>query len=188
MSRKWEGTMRRILFREVQIKWRVQELAREISLEYMGQDIVLVGLLKGAFMFLHDLGVELERNKTDDKGVERVYIDFLSVGSYGDEHEPGDLKLELDIRRPVAGKHVIIVEDVADTCNTLVWVVDHMRKKKPTSLKLCVLIDKPDKHKHELTLDYVGFSDEDLPFLGGYGLDVNGADRCVPYIFEVPAE
>lgn len=181
----------RILFSEEQIKQTVHTLARQISIDYYGEDVVLVGLLKGAFKLTSDLGTELERIKAgaeEDVGVGKVYIDFLSVGSYGDGHDSGDLKLEMDIRRSVAGMRVIIVEDVADTCKTLAWTIAHMNKKEPASLEVCVLVAKPDKHTVEVQLDYVGFSQTDLPFLGGYGLDVAGADRCVPYIFEVPAE
>lgn len=184
---------RRILFSTEQIQRTVRTLAREISIDHAREDVVLVGLLKGAFKFTSDLGTELERFKEEEKededriGVGKVYIDFLSVGSYGDGHESGDLKLEMDIRRSVAGMHVIIVEDVTDTCKTLAWTLEHMRKKEPESLEVCVLVAKPDRHIVQTQLDYVGFSQSGLPFLGGYGLDVAGADRCVPYIFEVPS-
>ncbi len=180
--------MRSILFTEQMIQRRVQELAHEITRDYRDKDIVLVGLLKGAAVFLNDLGRHLERIKEDGFGVNRVYVDYLSVGSYGDSHESGNLKLEMDIRRPVQGMHVLIVEDVADTCKTLCWTLHHMEKKQPASLKVCVLIAKPDKHEQAIEFDYIGFSETDLPFLGGYGLDVAGADRCVPYIFEVLPE
>ncbi len=183
---------RRVLFSGEQIQQRVRELAVAISRQHRGQDIVLVGLLKGAFMFLRDLGAVLEQIKTaniaDCPGVGKVFVEFLSVSSYNDGHTSGDLKLEMDIRRPVKDAHVVLVEDVADTCNTLAWAYAHLRKKEPASLSVCVLVAKPDKHRHEVTLHHVGFSQTDLPFLGGYGLDVAGADRCVPYIFEVPPE
>lgn len=177
---------RNILFTEEQIQERVRELAAEISRDYHGQDVVLVGLLKGAFMLTRDLGAELERIKERGDGVGRVFIEFLSIGSYGDGHESGDLRLDSDLRRSVQDTHVIIVEDVADTCRTLAWVVNHMGKKESASLKVCVLIDKPDNHTESAELHYVGFSKAGLPFLGGYGLDVEGADRCVLHIFEVP--
>lgn len=180
----------RTLFEEEQIKERVRELAWQISADYRGQEIVLVGLLKGACMFLHDLGVELERLRADDpdKGVGEVYIDFLSISSYGDGHTPGALKLDLDIRRKVEGMHVLLVEDTADSCQTLAWVVDHMRKEAPATLDVCVFIEKPDKRERDVDLRYIGFSRPGLPFLGGYGMDDAEASRCVPYIFEVLPE
>lgn len=183
-----------ILFTEEAIQQRVRDLAHEISRDYDGKDIVLVGLLKGAFMFLHDLGVALEQIKThnmfssasDQYAVGKVLIDFLSIGSYDDRHTPGVLKLDMDVRRKVMDQHVIIVEDTADTCQTLAWVVEHMRKKEPASLDVCVLIEKPDRRKREVDLRYVGFSRSGLPFLAGYGLDEDGAARCVQYIYGVP--
>lgn len=184
---------RRTLFSEEAIQKRVGELAMEISRDYQGQDIVLVGLLKGAFMFLHDLGVALELIKSynkidpvDNPAVGRVYIEFLSVSSYHDGHTSGELKLEMDTRRTLKGAHVILVEDVADTCKSLAWVIAHLRKKEPQSLRVCVLIAKPDKHLHNVEINYLGFSRVGLPFLAGYGMDDDGKDRCVKYIFEVP--
>lgn len=175
------------LFTKRKIRKRVRELAWQINDDYCGQEIVLVGLLKGAVMFLRDLGVELERIrfKYPYRSVGTIFIDFLSIGSYGKGHTPGALKLEMDIRREVAGQHVLIVEDTADSCQTLAWVVEHMRKKEPATLEVCVLIEKPDKRQRDVTLRYVGFSRAGLPFLGGYGLDDDGADRCVTHIFEV---
>ena len=110
---------RKILFKAGTIQARVHQLALQISEEYDDQDVVLVGLLKGAFVFVNDLGRALERIKTmGGKCVGKVYIDFLSLSSYDDGHTSGDLRLEMDIRRPVKGMHVIIVEDVdgADRC------------------------------------------------------------------------
>ncbi|MBM5789569.1 hypoxanthine phosphoribosyltransferase [Candidatus Parcubacteria bacterium] len=163
-------------------------LAQEISRDYEGKSVVLVGLLKGAFMFLRDLGVALERIRGEGRGVHEVYIEFLSVGSYGGGHESGTLKLDLDIRYAVRGKHVILVEDVADTCNTLAWVVEHLQKKEPASLRVCVLIEKSDAHRYLVALHYVGFARDRLPFLGGYGLDDDGARRCDLNIFEIPSK
>ncbi|MBI5369741.1 hypoxanthine phosphoribosyltransferase [Candidatus Uhrbacteria bacterium] len=180
--------MTNILFSEEEIQARVLALAQEISTDFRGKDIVLVGLLKGAFMFVRDLGVALERLREAGGGIGDIYIDFLSVGSYDDGRESGTLKLDMDIRRSVKNCHVIVVEDTADTLNTLTWVDAHLRKKQPASLDICVLVRKPDKHRHQLDLRYVGFSREGLPFLGGYGLDVKGTRRCTPYIFEVSPE
>ncbi len=177
---------RTILFSEPEIQDRVRELAVQISHDYRGQDVVLVGLLKGAFMFLRDLGVALERIKETGEGVHDIYIEFLSIGSYGDGQQSGALELKMDTRRPVGNAHVIIVEDVADTCKTLSWVSAHLQKQEPATLRICVLVAKPDRHEAVVRLHYVGFSQANLPFLGGYGLDVEGADRCIPYIFEVP--
>ena len=174
-----------VIFDRAQIQHRVAQLADHISRDYRGRDIVLVGLLKGCVPFIADLGAQLEFIKESGDGVGDVYLDYMIVSSYHDKHEPGALRLERDIEFPVKGMHVIVVDDVADTCNTLAWVVNHLGKKEPASLRLCVCVSKPDKHRHEVQLDYVGFSQAGLPFLAGYGMDDAKKYRLMPDIFEV---
>lgn len=179
---------RRVLFSEEEIQERVRELARRISGDYRGQEIVLVALLKGAVPFQVDLGRELQRLSDQSDGVADVVSEYLDVTSYGDSQTPGELKIDRDTRRPVTGQHVLIVEDTADTCHTLDRVVKHLREQHPASLRVCVLVEKPDKREHDVEIHYVGFSRRGLPFLGGNGLDVKGKQRFTTDIFEVPPE
>lgn len=177
------GVEHRILLSGMEIHRRVIELAQQICIDYRGQSIVLVGLLKGAFMFLKDLGTEIERISLSGVGVSACYVDFLKVGSYGESRQSGMIKLELDMSRSASGMHVIIVEDVADTLNTLAWTIAHIRNKQPSSLRVCVLLAKPDKfRRHDVLLDYVGFERTNTGFLYGYGMDLEGAYRALSFI------
>lgn len=177
----------RVIYQEKELRFKVRKLAAQISRDYRNQDIVLVGLLKGCVVFMTLLGMELERIKQRRIGVGDIYTEFLSIGSYGDDHTPGEIKLEMDMRRSVKGLHILLVEDVADTGLTLEWALTHLRKKEPLSVKVCVLIDKTDKHQVALTLDYVGDARTGLPFITGFGMDDCGAGRLACVIRAVPS-
>lgn len=180
---------RRILFPKEQIQQRVEELAMEISRDYRGKVVVLVALLKGAVPFSVDLGRALQRIADTGDGVAEVLAEYIRVSSY-EGRVQGELTIALDAIRPLNGMEVIIVEDTADSCHTLDRVYKHLSEHQPASLRICVLVEKPDNRRPDITvvLDYVGFREVDLPFLGGCGLDVDGAQRFVEDIFEVPTE
>jgi len=168
-----------ILYSEEEIQARVQDIAQRISDKHAGQEIVLVGVLKGAFMFLRDLGVAIEKIGK----VASCKIDFVSTSSYGHGRKPGDVKIELDLRRSVLGKIVIVVEDVGDRLHTLYTIIQHVGDKNPAVLEIATFFMKPDKHERDdVKVDYVGISQRDAGFLYGYGMDLAGACRCLPFI------
>lgn len=173
-----------IIFSEQDIRDRVAVLAELVSAHFRDQEIVLVGLLNGCAMFTTDLAREIERVRLKGSGVKACYMDFMRVSSYGDAKETtGRVQVQMDMQKSPEGKHVILVDDVAETCLTLEFVLAHIRAKKPLSVRVCVLVSKPDRHKcTDVSLDYIGFAQEQLPFLKGYGMDEEGRDRALPYI------
>jgi hypoxanthine phosphoribosyltransferase len=179
--------LRNIIFSEEQIRDRVRAVAREVSNDFVGKDIVLVGLLNGAVHFLSDLNREIERIRLTGEGVASCVIDFMRVGSYGGDRESsGRVKLEMDMQRSPSGKNVIVVDEIAETLHTTEFVASHIAHKGPVSLRTCVLISKPDAvgRRRDIPLHYVGFDQTDLPFLKGYGLDDDQCERGLPFIQE----
>lgn len=161
---------------EEEIQRRVSELADEISRDYEGKEIVLVGVLKGAFVFLADL---MRKLKVPSR------VDFLAVSSYGKFTETtGQVKIIKDLDYPIEHEHVLIVEDILDTGLTLNYIYSLLKKRNPASLKTVVLLDKPEKRLVEFKPDYVGFTVPPV-FLVGYGLDAAEKYRYLPYITEL---
>lgn len=151
----------------------VHGLAERINRDYAGQSVMIVGVLKGSFMFLADL----VRHVTVP-----VTIDFLRVSSYGAATESsGAVQIRLDLDTSVADRHVLVVEDIVDTGLTLRYLANHLLGGKPASLRLCTLLDKPSRRKTELRPDYVGFEIPDQ-FVVGYGLDHAERYRELPAI------
>ncbi len=159
------------------IQKRVAELAMEIEEEYRGQeDIVLVGLLRGSVVFLADLArlIDLE-----------VKMDFMVVSSYGNETIPShDVCIEKDLAEDIRGLNVIIVEDIIDTGSTLAKVRELLLLREPASLRICTLLDKPDRRETRVDVDYVGFKIPDV-FVIGFGIDYAQKHRNLPYIGKV---
>ncbi len=167
------------LISEEEIKKRVKELADQISKDYAGKRPLLVGILKGAFIFLADLIRELSVD---------AEVDFLAVSSYGKATETsGEVKILKDLSESIEGKDVIIVEDIVDTGLTLRYLYDLLKTRKPASLKICVFLDKKERRQVEVPVDYVGFEVPDL-FLVGYGLDFAEKYRQLKYIRELTPE
>jgi len=163
-----------VMITEAAIQKRVEELGEEISRDYSGQKVLLIGILKGAVVLLADL----MRKITID-----MEIDFIAVSSYGDGTESsGVVKIDKDVGQSIEGKHVILVEDILDTGTTLSSLSKHFAKGNPESLKICVLLDKPERRtKTDVRADYIGFTIPDK-FVVGYGLDYAQRYRQVPYI------
>ena len=163
-----------VLISEEAIARRVDELARQISADHAGvPELVLVGVLRGAFIFLADLSRRL---------TVPCRVDFIALSSYERGAAPtGAVRLVMDLRVDVAGKHVLVVEDIVDSGHTLAYLVETLRARHPASLRTCVLSRKPDRLEVDVTLDYVGF---DLPdrWVVGYGLDLGDRWRTLPYI------
>jgi hypoxanthine phosphoribosyltransferase len=163
-----------ILISEEQIQARVAELGARISADYEGLSVVLVGVLKGSFMFMADLC----RNITVP-----VRIDFIGTKSYEGTTTTGEVQLTRDLDRPIEGEHVLIVEDIIDTGLTLSYLKHLFAQRSPASLKVAAILDKPSRRRVHVEGDYVGFTIEDK-FVIGYGLDFdqryrNLKDVCI---------
>lgn len=160
------------------IDTRVRELARQISVDYAGKQPVVVGILKGAWVFMADL----VRHLTIP-----VRCDFVRLSSYGDcASSSGEVKLRLDVSLPLEGQDVLLVEDIVDTGITIPWLLEHLRKQQPASVRLCVLLDKPARRGTAVSIDYVGFTIPDH-FVVGYGIDYAERYRELPYIGFLPS-
>jgi len=163
----------KVLIPEVKIQARIIELARDISHDYQGKEIVAVCVLKGSFIFFSDLIRHLELPLT---------CEFLGVSSYGNKMvSSGEVKVTLDINEPMENKHVIVIEDIVDSGLTLTYIMDSLRARKPASLRSCSLLLKPDSLKTEVEIDYLGFKIGN-EFVVGYGIDLAGKFRGLPYI------
>ena len=163
-----------VMISEDEIRQRVNELAEQISGDYADKGtIVLVGVLKGSFIFLADLSRRLSIPRT---------IEFIAVSSYGNSSvQSGAVRLVMDVRGNIEGKHVLIVEDIVDTGHTLHYLIGMMASHGPASIKTCALLHKTDSTQIDVPLDYVGFSIRD-EWVVGYGLDYAERDRTLPYI------
>lgn len=163
-----------VLISEDDIEARVRELAKQISADYGDDsDLVMVGVLKGSFIFLADLSRRMEIPRT---------IEFIAVSSYGDGSvSPGAVRLVMDVRGNIEGKHVLIVEDIVDTGHTLKYLIGMMKTHRAASVKTAALIRKADSAEVDVTIDYLGFDIGD-EWVVGYGLDYAEQNRTLPYI------
>jgi len=162
-----------VLYDEATIQARVEELGREISRDYEGQDLAVVGILKGCFLFLADLVRALDIECT---------VDFLGLSSYGaSTSSSGVVKITSDLTSPIEGRDVLVVEDIIDTGLTMRYLLDNLRTRMPRSVKVCTLLHKPSNARCEVPIDYTGFT-IDNHFVIGYGLDYVERFRNVPYI------
>ena len=162
-----------VLISEEEISKRILEIAGRINADYKGKDLILICVLKGGVMFMCDLAKRLDLN---------VRLDFMSVSSYGAETtSSGVVKIIKDLDDSIAGKDVLVVEDIIDSGNTLSYLLDILEKRGPKSIRLCTLLDKPSRREKDVTVDYVCFEIEDK-FVVGYGLDYDQRYRNLPYI------
>jgi hypoxanthine phosphoribosyltransferase len=164
-----------LVFSESQIADAVRRLAGDITADHAGEDLLLVVVLKGAFVFAADLVRQL---------MLPVEIEFVQLRSYCGTETTGSVDLVKDVGVSITGRNVLIVEDIVDTGTTLAFLQDTLRNRKPKSLKVCSLLDKPSRRRVPVGVDYVGMSCGE-GFLIGYGLDVNGRKRELPAIYEV---
>ncbi|MEA4925044.1 MAG: hypoxanthine phosphoribosyltransferase [Syntrophomonadaceae bacterium] len=162
-----------VLLTQEAVRNRIKELAGEISRDYAGQEILVVGILKGAFIFMADLVREIDIP---------LKLDFMDVSSYGiSTVSSGEVRIMKDLEESIEGKNVIIVEDIIDTGLTLKYITAILKKRSPQSLKICCLLDKPSRRKSAIQPDYTGFVIEDL-FVVGWGLDYAERYRNYPAI------
>lgn len=168
-----------VLFPEEMIQECVRELGRRISADYSDvEELVLIGVLRGCYIFLADLSRCLKIPRR---------IDFIAISSYEHTTTPGTLRLIMDTRTDITGKHVLIIEDIVDTGQTLHYLLDMLSARKPASLKTCALLRKPDRLEKDVHIDYLGFDIPDL-WVVGYGLDYADRFRALPYIGFVEEE
>ena len=164
----------RVLLTEAQIKAKVQELGKILSQEYADKDPVFVGVLKGVVVFYADMLREI---------TVPCQFDFMWISSYSGTSSSGQMEVRRDVSTDLKGRHVVILEDIYDTGNSLDFTYKHLLTKEPASLKICTLLDKPERRKPGITLvpDYTGFV---IPneFVVGYGLDYNEHYRNLPYV------
>ncbi len=169
-----EKDIQSVLLTEEQIQNKVKELAETLSREYAGKDPVFVGVLKGVVMFFADM-------------MKRINIpcqmDFMWISTYSGTESSGNMVVRKDVSEDLKGRHVVILEDIFDTGNSLDYTYRHLLSKEPASLKICTLLDKPERRNPRVTLqaDYVGFTIPNA-FVVGYGLDYNEHYRNLPYV------
>ena len=163
----------RILFSQEQLRERVQTLGAQITRDYQGKNVAVASVLRGSYIFMADLTRAIELPLT---------VDFMAVSSYGaGTVSSGQVEIEKDLSDPIEGKDLLIVEDILDSGNTLYYLTDVLRARKPASIRICTLLDKPERRSKPITADYVGFSIPDA-FVVGYGLDYDEKYRNLPYI------
>jgi hypoxanthine phosphoribosyltransferase len=160
------------LFSEDEIQKRVKELAAQISTDFEAQELVAIGILKGAFMFFADLVRHIQVPLT---------IDFIVASSYVKDSTTGEVKIYYDIREDIRDKNVLLVEDIVDTGVTLNYLRERFLEQSPKTLKICALLDKKERRLVDIPIDYRGF---EIPneFVVGYGLDYDNQYRNLPYI------
>ncbi len=169
-----EQNIAQILITEEQIKNRIRELGEVLTAEYADKDPVIVGVLKGVVVFYADMIREI-----------RVpcQLDFMWLSSYAGTNSTGSLLVRQDLKTDIRGRHVLILEDIFDTGTSLDFTVRHLQEKGPASIKICTLLDKPERRRPGITLqaDYVGFTIPNA-FVVGYGLDYDEKYRNLPYV------
>ena len=169
-----DNDIAQILITEEQIQARIRELGRELTQEYAGKNPVIVGVLKGVVVFYADMVRQIKVP---------CQMDFMWLSSYQGTNSTGGMVVKRDVTVDIQNRHVLILEDIYDTGNSLDFTYRHLLEKHPASLKICTLLDKPERRKPGITLkpDYVGFTVPNA-FVVGYGLDYNEQYRNLPYV------
>ena len=168
-----EKDIQEVLFSQQQLEERVDQIAQEITRDYAGKEIVLISVLRGSFVFMADLCRRIDLPCT---------IDFMSVSSYGSgTSSTGQVQITKDLSGDISGKHMLVVEDILDSGNTLSSLLKLLEQRKPASIRLCTLLDKPERRVKPVEVHYSGFTIPDA-FVVGYGLDYAEHYRNLPYI------
>jgi hypoxanthine phosphoribosyltransferase len=172
--------MRRLepLITEERLRARITEMGRDITRDYAGQTLVVVAVLKGSFVFVADLvraiALPLE-------------VEFVGISSYAGTQSSGVVQITQDLTRPIAGEHVLLVEDIVDSGLTMSYLLDNLSTRRPASVQVCALLEKPARAKVKVPIAYKGFEIPDA-FVVGYGLDVDGKYRNLPYVGLYPPD
>ena len=162
-----------ILYSEEQLRQRVKELGAQITADYAGKEPVLASVLRGSYIFMADLTRAIDLPVT---------VDFMAVSSYGaGTKSSGQVEIKKDLSDSIEGRDLIIVEDILDSGNTLFYLMEILKARKPASIRICTLMDKPDRRTQPIVADYVGFTIPDA-FVVGYGLDYAEKYRNLPYV------
>ena len=162
-----------VLIDEVELKARIRTLGEQISRDYQGKALTVLGVLKGSVFFTTDLARAVDLPLT---------LEFLGVSSYqGGTETTGEVRITLDVSRPLAGAHILVVEDIIDTGLTMKFLLENLQARHPASVKVCTLLEKPSRAKTQVDIDYKGFVIEDR-FVVGYGLDFEERYRNLPFI------
>lgn len=166
--------IQQVLISEGELQTRISQLAQQISREYAGKDPIFVGVLKGVVMFFGDFVKQITTH---------CQIDFMWISSYHGTDSTGNMIVKQDVSENIRGRHVVILEDIFDSGNSLDFTYKHLLSKEPASLKICTLLDKPERRNPNVTLqpDYTGFVIPNA-FVVGYGLDFNEHYRNLPYV------
>lgn len=174
MTEVWHNYSYNTLIDEARLQARIKELGQQISADYAGQNLLLLCILKGGVLFLSDLMRQISIPHE---------IDFLAVSSYGREvrESTGVVRILKDLDEPIAGRSVLIVEDIVDTGHTLAYITNILQARQPASLKICTLLDKKERRQVDIPVDYTGFVIPDK-FVFGYGLDLDEKLRNLPFI------
>ena len=169
----FDNDIQEVLFSEEQLKNRVQEIARQITADYQGKEIMLISVLRGSFVFMADLCRAIDLPCT---------LDFMAVSSYGKgTKSSGQVQITKDLSEDISDRHIIVVEDILDSGNTLSYLLKILENRHPASIRLCTLLDKPDRRVKPVEVHYSGFTIPDA-FVVGYGLDYAEHYRNLPYI------
>jgi len=169
----------KVLISKTRIQSRVKQMARKISSDYRGKELVLVGVLRGSFVFMADLLREISIP---------VEVDFIAVASYGNSTRTGGVvRLNQDLSSTITGRHVILVEDIVDSGLTLSYLLNNLKTRRPASIDVCTLLDKKDRRRARVPVKYKGFNIPDK-FVVGYGLDYKQRYRNLPYISWIEEE
>ena len=162
-----------VMINEASLQSKVRELGAQITRDYAGRELTLVGVLKGSIFFLSDLARAIDLP---------VRIELMGVSSYlGGNETTGEVRITHDVSTPMAGRHLLLVEDIVDSGLTLQFLLDNLSARQPASLRVCVLLEKPARTKCKVTIDYRGFVIEDR-FVVGYGLDYKEEYRNLPFV------
>jgi hypoxanthine phosphoribosyltransferase len=169
----YKSLIKEVLFSEEELAGKVKELAAQITKDYEGKDLLIIGVLKGANVFMADLIRQIDNP---------LSLDFIAASSYGSATESsGVVKIIKDLDYSIEGKHVIIVEDIIDTGLTLRYLYDNFLARKCASLEIVTLLDKPERRKVDIGVKYVGFKIPDV-FIVGYGIDYSEKFRNLPFV------
>ena len=169
----FDNDIQEVLFSEEQLKNRVREIAQQITADYQGKEIMLISVLRGSFVFMADLCRAIDLPCT---------LDFMAVSSYGKgTKSSGQVQITKDLSEDISARHIIVVEDILDSGNTLSYLLKILENRHPASIRLCTLLDKPDRRVKPVQVHYSGFTIPDA-FVVGYGLDYAEKYRNLPYI------
>ena len=169
----FDNDIQEVLFSEEQLKNRVREIAQRITADYQGKEIMLISVLRGSFVFMADLCRAIDLPCT---------LDFMAVSSYGKgTKSSGQVQITKDLSEDITDRHIIVVEDILDSGNTLSYLLKILENRHPASIRLCTLLDKPDRRVKPVEVHYSGFTIPDA-FVVGYGLDYAEKYRNLPYI------